>query len=122
MGQNQHHISENKNIASFAATSAPLSAIIAQSSTPIPPYNPLTSFTDMPGFIVKMGVIANWLGGVILGIAVIMIIYSAYNFLTAGGDETKVTTARSYLVYALVGIAVALLAFALPAFVRTFLV
>jgi len=69
-----------------------------------------------------MGIIANWLGGIILGIAVIMIIYAAFTFLTAGGSEEKLTTARNTLIYALVGVIVALLAFALPAVVRTFLV
>jgi len=56
-----------------------------------------------------------------MGIAVIMILVAGYFFLTAGGSEDKITTARGYLVYALVGVAVALLAFALPAVIRSFL-
>ncbi|MBI2055166.1 MAG: hypothetical protein HYT39_03680 [Candidatus Sungbacteria bacterium] len=57
---------------------------------------------------------ANIVAFVVLAVAVIMILASAFNFITAGGDEEKLKTARRQLIYALVGIAVALLAFTLP--------
>lgn len=59
-------------------------------------------------------IIANTLGIVLMGISTIMILYAAWLYATAGGEEDKVTTARRTLIYALVGVAVALLAFSLP--------
>jgi len=58
--------------------------------------------------------IGYFFGFAILAIAVIMILIAAFNFLTGGGNEEKITAARNYLIYALVGVGVALLAFWLP--------
>jgi len=63
--------------------------------------------------------VTNWLFAILLIIAVIYIILAAYNFITAGGDPAKVQMARSNLMYALIGVAVALLARGLVALVRT---
>jgi hypothetical protein len=49
-------------------------------------------------------------------IAVIMIVVSALRFMTSGGDPQKVAGAKSALVYALIGIAIAALAQALVHF------
>jgi len=46
----------------------------------------------------------------LLVIAVIFIILAAYNFVTAGGDPSKVDTARKNVMYALIGVGVAILA------------
>ncbi len=43
-------------------------------------------------------------------IAVIMVIIGGFLFTTSGGDSKKVTTAKSTIIYALVGLAVAVLA------------
>jgi len=42
--------------------------------------------------------------------AIIMILISGFRYMTSGGDSTKVAAAKSALIYALVGIAVAALA------------
>ena len=44
-------------------------------------------------------------------LAVIMLLYSAFLFVTQSGSEEGVGRARTYLIYALVGLAVAILAF-----------
>jgi len=54
----------------------------------------------------------------LLAIAVIMIIMGAFSFVTAGGDPEKTMKARNYIMYAAIGIAVALLAKAVPAMVK----
>lgn len=61
--------------------------------------------------------VANVAGFIILAISVLMILWSAFLFLTSGGDPTKVGSARSTIIFALIGVAVALLAFALPTMV-----
>lgn len=49
-------------------------------------------------------------GNVILILAVVMILWSGFLFLTAGGNEDTLKKAKSVLIYALIGLAVALLA------------
>jgi uncharacterized membrane protein YuzA (DUF378 family) len=57
---------------------------------------------------------------IIVGIAaIIMIIVSGMKFITSGGDSGKVASARSSLLYALIGLAIAALAQFLVNFVFT---
>lgn len=53
--------------------------------------------------------VANWMFSIFLTIAVIMIIYAAFVYITAGGGE-NVSKAHKMLIYAVVAIAVAFLA------------
>jgi len=62
--------------------------------------------------------IIDWIFVFLLAIAVIMIIMGAFSFVTAGGDPEKTMKARNYIMYAAIGIAVALLAKAVPAMVK----
>lgn len=58
----------------------------------------------------KVETIVDWFFVVVLTIAVVMIMIGAFQFLIAGGDPGKVGKARDYLLYALIGIAVAFFA------------
>ena len=53
---------------------------------------------------------ATWFGILVFIIALIAILYAAFLFLTAGGNEETQKKARTTLLYGLIGIAVALLA------------
>lgn len=53
--------------------------------------------------------LTRWLFIVLLSLAVIMIIISAYKYLTAAGDESKITSAHKTLIYALIAIGIGLL-------------
>jgi hypothetical protein len=57
--------------------------------------------------------IISILSYVVGGLSIIMIVVSGLRFITSGGDSNKVSSAKSALIYALVGIAVAALAQAL---------
>ena len=50
----------------------------------------------------------------VMVIAVLFILVAAFHFLTASGNPEKIATARQMLIYAVIGIAVALLAYAIP--------
>lgn len=57
---------------------------------------------------------------IVIGIvAVIMVIYAGFKYVTSGGDANSISSAKSTLVYALVGLAVASLAQFLVHFVFT---
>lgn len=48
---------------------------------------------------------------IVAGIAaVIMVVYSGFKYITSGGDSGKVGSAKSSLIYALIGLAIAVLA------------
>lgn len=53
-------------------------------------------------------------------VAAILLIYAAFLYLTSGGDEEKVKKAKSSLIYAIIAIAVALLALVIPQIIANF--
>lgn len=58
--------------------------------------------------------ILSWIVGVI---AVIMIIISGFTYVTSGGDSGKISTAKTTLIYAIVGIVIVAFAQAIVQFV-----
>ena len=64
-----------------------------------------------------LGAAVNILSIIVGAAAVVMIVVSGYKYIISGGDSTKVASAKSTLIYALVGIAVAALAQLLVHFV-----
>ena len=60
-----------------------------------------------------IGRIVNPLFLILVAISTVFIIYAAYTFVTSGGDPGKTETARTTLIYAIIGIIVAFLALAL---------
>ena len=74
--------------------------------------NPLDSNIDsMSDVVILINQIAGWFQAIVLVIAIIMIMYSGFLWMTAGGDDVKLGTAKKTLIYGLVGIAVVVLAY-----------
>ena len=69
--------------------------------------------------------ITNWMYTIFMAVAVIMIVYAAFIYLTAGGIGTKkdspaaVTRAHKMLIYAVVAIVVAIMAKGIVAVVKS---
>ena len=63
--------------------------------------------------------IANWVFGIFLAIATIFIVIAAFEFVTGTGDPTKIQAAKQKLIYALVGIGLALIANGMDDIIRT---
>lgn len=55
--------------------------------------------------------------GLVAVIAVIMIIIGGISYVTSSGDASKAKKARDTIIYGLIGLAIAILAFAIVAFV-----
>jgi len=87
-----------------------LAQLVSPENTPL-----ITKPGDVSTLIAN---VLGWLGGVIFVIGAIMLLWSAFLYLFAGGSDTNVSKAKSYMIYAIVGIAVAILALA----VRPFLI
>jgi len=62
--------------------------------------------------------IITWLITIILIVAALFIVIAAFTFVTAGGDPEKVNKARDQVLYALIGVVVALLAYGLVLLVK----
>ena len=77
--------------------------------------------TDLESVITWMEVILDWVFSIVMILAILFMLVAAFLFLTAGGSPEKIATARQMLTYAVIGIAVALLAYVIPYIVRGFL-
>lgn len=64
-----------------------------------------------------LNVVLNVVLGLVAFIAVVMIIMGGISFITSQGDTSKVSKARNTVLYGVVGLVVALLAFAIVNFV-----
>jgi len=57
----------------------------------------------------------DWVFVILITLAVIFGLFGAFQIITAGGDTEKVTTGRNFVMFAVIGVAVALVARAIPA-------
>lgn len=81
--------------------------------------NPLGSGgKDIPTLI---GTIATWLLGIGTVISTIVVLWAAFLFMTSGGSPARVTQARQTLLYAIIGLAVLLLANGVSLVIQNFL-
>ncbi len=79
------------------------------------PVVPVTGPSDIIRIINN---ILNWSASVLFVIGAIALIYAAIRFLTSGGSETAVASAKSALLYAIIGIAVGVIALAIEPFIE----
>ena len=84
----------------------------------IPPETAPTVITTATGMIDLIERIGNWVFAFLLVVAGIFLIYAGFLWVTAGGNPENVTKARTMLINALIGIAIALLARGLVLVVR----
>lgn len=79
---------------------------------------PIRSIEDV---IRVMNTFIGWVQAILFVVAVIFILWAAYLYISSGGDPGKVDSARNYLIYAALGIAIVLLAYAIEPIVRQLL-
>jgi hypothetical protein len=58
--------------------------------------------------------ITNWVTYIALSVVAVMVIMGALNITTAAGNPEKVTTGRNYILFAVVGLVIAILSRAIP--------
>ena len=75
---------------------------------------PGQSITNVSGLTAIICSFLAYFFWIVLVVSVIMVLYAAFTYVTAGDDTEKTSKARRTLTYAAVGIAVALLSTALP--------
>jgi len=65
--------------------------------------------------------VTDWIFIILVAFAAVMVLFGAFTLLTAAGVPEKVTSGRNYIIYAAIGLAVGLLAKAIPAIVKVIL-
>lgn len=89
---------------------------------------PLLAMAQVPGPIITspadvsriVKAVFNWLSGIILTVSLIMFFYAAILYMTAGASETVLAKSKTVLIYAVIGLAVAILTFSFKPFLETF--
>ncbi len=78
------------------------------------------STSGFQGVIDYINQASSWLFGILLVVVVTFLIYAAFLYLTSGGDEEKTKKAKSYIIYAVVALAVGILAAGIVTLVGSF--
>jgi len=108
-------------IMSVSLLAGPAMAISAgEGPTNIIGGGPVSSqFGSISGWVEILLTVIRWFYTLIFIIAVAFILWAALDFVTSKGDDTKVKEARKKLMFAAVGIAVALLSYAIVQLVQS---
>ena len=97
-------------IAAPAVVALPSLSAFAQTA---PTLTPNTTIADVAGAKSAIVTWGNTFAAVIALIAVIMIIYGGFLYVTAGTNEDNTKKAKSILIYAIIGLAIAILSYAI---------
>ncbi|MEK9179918.1 MAG: hypothetical protein AAB897_00705 [Patescibacteria group bacterium] len=81
-----------------------------------PPNCPLT----VDKVITTLCTIMKWLFWILIVLSVVMVIIAAYMYVTSRGDAESVSKANKTILYAAIGVAVALFAKGMPAIIGSF--
>jgi hypothetical protein len=54
--------------------------------------------------------ILSYVFGILIVVAVALILYAAFLYMTAGGSDDNIAAAKKYIIYAVIGLAIAFLA------------
>lgn len=92
----------------------PVSVALAQSNN-----IPTSPITNASGIQMLLCNVVSWFIWIVILVSVIMVVYAAYSYATAGEDTEKITTGRRTLTYAAVGIIIALCAAGFPTIVES---
>ena len=92
-----------------------LLAAVIETPPVVPPVTTLQNIVDI------MDKVGKWIFAIVFALAIIFILVAAFQFLTAAGSPERIASARQMLVFALVAVAVAVVAWGLPTLVKTLL-
>ncbi len=82
---------------------------------------PESPIEEPEGLLYVVAGVVEWVYVIFLIIAVMYVLFAAYNYLTGASEPEKIKKARSQLIYAAIAIAVALLAVAFVSIVKNLL-
>jgi cytochrome bd-type quinol oxidase subunit 2 len=94
-----------KNLKANATKIAVVISILSMTGVACAAVNTMSDIVDI------IVTVARWIRTIFFVVAAIFILMAAFGYLTSGGNEDKVKSAKNQLIYAVVAIVIALLAF-----------
>jgi hypothetical protein len=82
---------------------------------------PVAPITNVQQIVDLMCSVFAWMFYGLIALSLIMIVLAGFNYVTAGDNSEKVSKATKMILYAAIGVGVALLARAIPLIVSNFL-
>jgi len=113
-----------KKILSTSLLALPVAVFAASfSNPPTEVINPTLAvkLVSLSGILGLVKIVVNFIGSMFFAVSAVFILYAGYLYLTAEGETEKVGTAKTQLIYSLIGIAIGLVAFSATAIVSSFL-
>ncbi len=78
----------------------------------------VTSLWGMCCLLDAVYTLTDWVFTILMLLVALLVIWGAFIIVTAGGAPEKVTSGRNYILYAMIGMVVALFARAIPSIVK----
>ncbi len=105
--------------AAFAVTSTGESfdPVIERTLPPLP-VNAPKNFGSLIGVIVE---ISRWMFGILMALSIVFILYAAFLYVISQGNEDRIKMAKTILIYAVVGLVVAVLAGGVSVVIQDFI-
>ncbi|MEX2054137.1 MAG: hypothetical protein WD883_01150 [Candidatus Colwellbacteria bacterium] len=76
--------------------------------------------TDFETLIEVIVTIARWMFGILMALGIVFVLYAAFLYLVAQGDDTRITTAKKVLIYSIVALVIGVLAGGISVVVQDF--
>lgn len=86
-----------------------------------PPSLPEDAPTDFETLITVIITIARWMFGILMALGVVFVLYAAFLYLIAQGDDTKISTAKKVLIYSIVALVIGVLAGGISVVIQEFI-
>lgn len=93
--------------------------VVAQGPLALP--GPVTSLSTSGGVIGQFCTVLSWVFTAAILASILFVLLAAFKYLTSSGDPEKLKTAQRMIIFAAIGVAVAILARTLPVLVGSFL-
>ena len=74
--------------------------------------------TDLGGVKTIIQNIATGFSGIVLAVAAVYLMWGAFKYITAKGEKGSIDTAKSTILYAVIGIVIAAIAYSLPTIIQ----
>ena len=87
------------------------------STLPTLPTNTPRSFSGLIDVIVT---ISQWMFGILMALSIVFILYAAFLYIISQGNEDRIKMAKTILIYAVIGLVVAVLAGGINVIVQDF--
>ncbi|MCL5006577.1 MAG: hypothetical protein M1153_00290 [Patescibacteria group bacterium] len=104
-------------IATVIANSSPAEAQFSQPPGTSVPTSPISSVQQIKPFLTTL---LSWGYFFFFFLTAVFVLWAAFDYLTAGGDEKKLASAKNKILYAVVAVVIALIATGINAFVGSF--